>query len=323
MTELIVRENNLPTTLEDLSKFVLIGRDKLQAVRAEISALQKLNVAEEVLAQKKDEQAQIAAVVLLAEMKCGELLNKMPKQSGARTDLQPLRPAPKMLDSDLAIEPPKPKLEVAKDLGFSKDQVSQFQTLADNPEIVRQTIAEAIDKGEVPTRAAALDNIKRQKVEFNGGNNERYTPEDIIEDARRVLGTIDLDPASSELANQTVRAKKFFTAEDDGLVQEWYGNIWLNPPYSKDLLARFADKLADSHFNQAIVLVINSTDTKWFATLISKASAVVFPTGRIVCKTPVGETGNSPIQGSALIYCGNNPQKFLDVFEKRGWGTCL
>lgn len=55
MTDLIVRKNNLPATIEDLSKFVLIGRDKLQAVRAEISALQKLNVAEEVLAQKRAE----------------------------------------------------------------------------------------------------------------------------------------------------------------------------------------------------------------------------------------------------------------------------
>lgn len=71
-------------------------------------------------------------------MKCGELLNQMPKQSGARTDLQPLRPATKRLYGDSEIETPKPKLEIAKELGFSKDQVSQFQQLADNPEIVRQ-----------------------------------------------------------------------------------------------------------------------------------------------------------------------------------------
>ena len=152
MTDLIVRDNNLPATLEDLSKFVLIGRDKLQAVRAEISALQKLNVAEEVLAQKKQEQAEIGAVVLLAEMKCGELLNLMPKQSGARTDLQPLPTARKKLDES-EDESPKPKLEVAKEMGFNKNQVSQFQTLADNPDAVRQTIAEAMDKGETPTRA--------------------------------------------------------------------------------------------------------------------------------------------------------------------------
>ena len=148
MTDLIVREDNLPASLEDLSKFVLIGRDKLQAVRAEINALQKLNVAEEVLAQKKAEQADIGAVVLLAEMKCGQLLKQMPKVGVGRPK-EIIRDAPNNL-ADSEIETPKPKLEVAKELGFSKDQVAQFQTLANNPEIVNQTIAEA--KENAPKR---------------------------------------------------------------------------------------------------------------------------------------------------------------------------
>ena len=41
-----------------------------------------------------------------------------------------IRDAPNNLTNS-ELETPKPKLEVAKDLGFSKDQVSQFQTLAD------------------------------------------------------------------------------------------------------------------------------------------------------------------------------------------------
>ena len=191
-----------------------------------------------------------------------------------------------------------------------------------------------VDSGEISINAAyegvkagattveEIIEVKKQKVAFNTGNNERYTPADIIEDARKVLGTIDLDPASSELANETVKASKIYTAEDDGLAHEWAGNIWLNPPYSKDLLALFAEKLVSSTFNQAIVLVINSTETKWFSKLISKASAIVFPTGRVICPSPVGND-SSPLQGSAIIYFGNNPQMFLDVFEPRGWGACL
>ena len=113
MTDLIVREDNLPASLEDLSRFVLIGRDKLQAVRAEISALQKLNVAEEVLAQKRAEQSDIGAVVLLAEMKCGELLNQMPKNSGGDHGNQytggKIRPASKFLNEDMEIVQPQSK----------------------------------------------------------------------------------------------------------------------------------------------------------------------------------------------------------------------
>ena len=45
-----------------------------------------------------------------------------------------------------------------------------------------------------------------------------YTPE-YIEAARIVLGSIDLDPASSDIANQLVRAKKYYTIADNGLNQ--------------------------------------------------------------------------------------------------------
>ena len=47
------------------------------------------------------------------------------------------------------------------------------------------------------TNAATLINQTSGKVEY-------YTPADIVEAARRVMGSIDLDPASSPAANETV-----------------------------------------------------------------------------------------------------------------------
>jgi ParB family chromosome partitioning protein len=46
-------------------------------------------------------------------------------------------------------------------------------------------------------------------------SNEWFTPAENIEAARTVLGAIDLDPASCELADRTVRATHYFTAQDD------------------------------------------------------------------------------------------------------------
>lgn len=71
---------------------------------------------------------------------------------------------------------------------------------------------------------------------------EWYTPSPFVEAAREVMGGIDLDPASHEEANLTVKAARFFTAEDDGLKQPWSGRIFLNPPGG--LVAEFWKKLS-------------------------------------------------------------------------------
>ena len=60
---------------------------------------------------------------------------------------------------------------------------------------------------------------------------EWYTPPPIIEAARKVMGSIDCGPATSE-GNHT-GAKIFYTMETEGLDEEWIGNVWLNPPFGK------------------------------------------------------------------------------------------
>lgn len=62
---------------------------------------------------------------------------------------------------------------------------------------------------------------------------EHYTPPDIIAAARTSLVAIDLDPASSARGNTVVKAKKFFTAEDNGFLQAWPGRVFLNCPGGK------------------------------------------------------------------------------------------
>lgn len=74
---------------------------------------------------------------------------------------------------------------------------------------------------------------------------EWYTPEPFVEAARRVMGAIDLDPASHEEANRTVKAAKYYTEAENGLMQEWRGRVFLNPPGG--LVGEFWKKLITSH----------------------------------------------------------------------------
>ena len=71
------------------------------------------------------------------------------------------------------------------------------------------------------------------------GNDEWYTPPEYIDAARDVLGGIDLDPASSDIANDTVKADEYYTVDDDGLTRVRPAGSWrggdrrMNLPYSR------------------------------------------------------------------------------------------
>lgn len=60
---------------------------------------------------------------------------------------------------------------------------------------------------------------------------ELITNQDLVNTANALMEGIDLDVASSTLANTYVGAKHFYTPLDDGLnSQPWYGKVYLFPP---------------------------------------------------------------------------------------------
>ena len=319
MNEISVVNTTLPANIEDLSKFVLVGREQLVAVRAAIRAIDKVGVAQEVRKQKLKEGQEIAEAVLDAEVRIGELMREVPKAQGKRTDKQPL-----------PTDGQKLKTDVFTEMGFTHSQVQRFETLAAHPEAVERAKAEARENDEIVTRSSVLEKVASEKekphVSFNSGNNEWYTPEKYVDMAREVLGHIDLDPASSKIANETVKADRYFTEEENGLNQVWYGKVWMNPPYGTDLIGQFTEKFADEYIagniTEGIVLVNNATETAWFADMIQSASAVVFPRGRIRYYSPQKES-NAPLQGQAFIYFGENTDRFLEVFGGVGWGALI
>lgn len=153
------------------------------------------------------------------------------------------------------------------------------------------------------------------------GDEESYTPPQFIESARRVMGQIDLDPASNDMAQETVQAGEYFTEEDNGLLQSWYGNVWMNPPYTARVINEFIGKLRmhydDGDIQQAIVLTNNNTDTSWFHGGMKSASAICLTAGRINFLKRDGST-SSPTNGQLFFYFGDDVESFKNEFSQYG-----
>lgn len=175
MGELIVsRESGLPATLEDLSRYVLIGRERLVAVRAAIRAIDKIGLAQDVREQKLKEAQDIAEAVLDAEVRIGELMAKVPKSPGARTDLEPMDTDVRRLNQT--------KAEVIEQAGFTPKQVQRFETLAKHPDIVEQAKAEARENDDIVSRSLVLNMVKAQKREELRRQRDEAITEQIEQD---------------------------------------------------------------------------------------------------------------------------------------------
>ena len=177
MNELTVKEfAGLPAKIEDLAKFVLVGREKLQSVRAEIRAIDHLTLAKDVRAQKLSEAQMLSEALLDAERKIGEFTLSLPTAAGgdrksaaikmdSGVQFDSVDRAEIKSCSGATFDPPKekPKAERIKELGFNKYQVHRFEVLAKNPDVVEQVKREARENDDLPTRSRVLQLVKAER----------------------------------------------------------------------------------------------------------------------------------------------------------------
>ena len=150
---------------------------------------------------------------------------------------------------------------------------------------------------------------------------EWYTPEDIIELVRKVLGKIELDPASSKQANKIVKADTYYSESYDGIEPHWEGRVFLNPPFAASLIGKFVAKLCE-HYEAgdvpaAILLTNNNTDTTWWHQAADACKGICYTKGRIAFYNPAGEIAQ-PTNGHTLFYFGKKLATFAAKFANVG-----
>lgn len=157
---------------------------------------------------------------------------------------------------------------------------------------------------------------------LGSATEEHYTPKKYMESVRKVMGHIDLDPASCEYANEVVQAKRILTKQDDGLQYEWSGKVFMNPPYGGPQAA-FIQKLHDDYMRRKVkecIMLLRAANTgnKWFEPVWDMGDAFCFAMKRVRCYPPKGYLIQSPPFYSVFVYAGPHPTQFAEEFSKHG-----
>ena len=130
--------------------------------------------------------------------------------------------------------------------------------------------------------------------------NAWLTPAWFVEEIRAAFGgRIDLDPCT-EPTNPT-GARRFFTAEDDGLRRAWKGRVFVNPPYSPS--EPWIDKaIASAKAGARIYMLLPvRTDAAYHHRLLAAATDVLFLRGRLKFVPADGGLAGSPAFASMVV----------------------
>ncbi len=170
-------------------------------------------------------------------------------------------------------------------------------------------------------------------IQHSSRSDEWYTPPAILESVRAVLKQIDFDPASDAFGNAHVKATKYLTKAEDGLVSGW-GNpktLFLNPPGgkrgNKSLAALFWDRLILQRdypgIGHAIFMAfsLEQLQTTQGSRYPIAAFPFVVPRRRIRFVQADGTPGKAPSHSNMIVYVPGKVDRredFRDVFGAMG-----
>lgn len=153
------------------------------------------------------------------------------------------------------------------------------------------------------------------------GTVEWYTPPEIVARARQALGSIDLDPASNDVAQGWIRAAEYYTADDaiSGLAKPWLGRVFLNPPF--DATPAWVDRLEREYVlgnvSAAVLLVNSAPGYSWWESLW-RQRPVCLLRERLRFVRADGTSGGQAKKGQTVAWFGADFRRFRDAFGDLG-----
>ena len=124
--------------------------------------------------------------------------------------------------------------------------------------------------------------FEREQQELT--SDDYYTPKWIFDELKL---SFDLDPASPPGGIPHIPVANYYTQKEDGLSQDWFGRIWMNPPFKgvKPWVEKFVE-----HNNGVALLGVSKS--KWFQTLWNGPASIIWMPRDLKFIDPKGSDGS-------------------------------
>lgn len=151
------------------------------------------------------------------------------------------------------------------------------------------------------------------KVHYMSESNEWYTPFDLYETLDKEFN-FNLDPCATD---DNAKCDNYYTIDDDGLSQEWNGNVFVNPPYGREIKHWVEKSFKESQMDNVIVMLIPSrTDTRyWHDWIFGKASEIRFIKGRLKFG---GSKNSAPFPSAVVIFRKDDFNTKVSTIDTKG-----
>ncbi len=139
------------------------------------------------------------------------------------------------------------------------------------------------------------------KIMFSSMNLEWRTPKKLFKRLEKEFGGFDLDPATDK--DNPLGTPYYFTKKDNGLRQKWFGKVFLNPPYGKEIgkwiKKAYEETKVCKNADLVVCLIPSRTDTKWWHDYVMKADEIRFIRSRLKFE---GANNSAPFPSAIIIF---------------------